>query len=298
MTPTVTFTPTSNRVCDFELTMTASPEPVRSGDLLTYTLVLTNLGPRLAPVAFAGGSLPPEVVFVSCSIQGAGFATPVCSSGSASFTNFQDEGKATITMTTMVVATSGTISYTAVAGSSCQLDPNPGNNSATVTSTIGNGPTVTPTPTFTSTATFTAQPTATFTPTPTPTPGGPPFNFYSLAACRVVDTRLPAGPYGGPSFAAGADRAYVLGGQCNIPPTASAVALNVIAVQPDSPGFLTLSAGGTAKPPVSTINYKVGATRANNAIIALGLLQDITVHCAQAAGKVDVVIDVNGYFAP
>jgi uncharacterized repeat protein (TIGR01451 family) len=293
----VTPTPTSNRVCDFELTMIASPEPVRSGALLTYTQVLTNHGPRLAPGAYVYGSLPPEVVFVSCSIQGSGFAMPVCSSGSASFTNFQDGGQATITMTTMVLAISGTISYTAVAGSSCQLDPNPGNNSATVTSTIGNGPTVTPTPTptFTSSPTFTITPTETFTATPTARPS---LNYYPLTPCRIVDTRRAFGPYGGPSLAAGADRTFVFGGQCNIPPTAFAVALNAVAVQPDAPGFLTFFPGETAQPLTSTVNYNVGNTRAANAIIPLGAFQDITVHCGQQTGKLDLVIDVSGYFAP
>jgi hypothetical protein len=124
-----------------------------------------------------------------------------------------------------------------------------------------------------------------------------PSRFYTVAPCRLIDTRGPSGPYGGPSLAAGADRSFVLGSQCGIPSTATAVALNVVAVLPtDGPGFLTLWPSGLARPLAATINYNTGNIRANNAIIPLGALQDITVHCGQGTGSVDMVIDVNGYF--
>jgi hypothetical protein len=124
-----------------------------------------------------------------------------------------------------------------------------------------------------------------------------PASFYTLPPCRVVDTRNPAGPYGGPSLVAGADRTFVFGGQCGIPVTATAVALNVVAILPTTaPGFLTLFPGGTTPPLAATLNYKASGIRANNAVIPLGLLQDIAVHCQQGFGTVDMVIDVTGYF--
>jgi hypothetical protein len=96
---------------------------------------------------------------------------------------------------------------------------------------------------------------------------------------------------------AGTDRTFVFVGQCAIPPTALAVALNVVAVNPATgPGFLTLYPGGTSLPLASTINYNAGNIRANNAIIPLGALGDITVHCGQGFGTADMVVDVNGYF--
>ena len=132
------------------------------------------------------------------------------------------------------------------------------------------------------------------TPTRTRTPAA---RFHTLTPCRVVDTRGPAGPYGAPSLAAGADRTFVFAGQCAIPSTATAVALNVVAINPSTgPGFLTLFPGGTARPLAATINYNAGHIRANNAIIPLGVLHDITVHCGQGSGTVDMVVDVNGYF--
>jgi len=121
--------------------------------------------------------------------------------------------------------------------------------------------------------------------------------FNTLTPCRVVDTRGPAGPYGAPSLAAGANRTFVFGGQCGIPATALAVAMNVVAVLPtDGPGFLTLFPGGTTQPLAATMNYNLGKIRANNAIIPLGSLADLAVHCGQGTGTVDMVIDVNGYF--
>jgi hypothetical protein len=120
--------------------------------------------------------------------------------------------------------------------------------------------------------------------------------FYTVTPCRVVDTRNPVGPYGAPALQAGANRAFVFGGQCAIPPTARAVALNVAIVKPTDPGFLVLSSGAGATPPTSTINYRPGNIRANNAIVSLGGLADLTVHCGQGAGTTDMLIDVVGYF--
>jgi len=124
-----------------------------------------------------------------------------------------------------------------------------------------------------------------------------PSKFYTLPPCRVVDTRNPTGPYGGPPLTAGLGRTFVFGGQCGIPSTATSVALNVVAILPTTgPGFLTLYPGGSPRPLASTLNYNIGGIRANNAIIPLGSLQDLTVFCGQGFGTVDMVIDVNGYF--
>jgi len=135
----------------------------------------------------------------------------------------------------------------------------------------------------------------TFTATRTPTPG---LSYYTLTPCRVLDTRGSAGPYGAPALAAGASRTFVFAGQCGIPAGAVAVAINVIAINPSAEGFLTLFPTGSPFPPTSTINYRTGIVRANNAIIPLGPLGDMDVVCGQASGNVHAVVDVSGYFAP
>jgi hypothetical protein len=65
---------------------------------------------------------------------------------------------------------------------------------------------------------------------------------------------------------------------------------------PSADGYLTLSPNGLPMPNVSTINYRAGQTRANNAIVVLGLNGDIAVFCAQSSGTVEFILDVNGYF--
>jgi CSLREA domain-containing protein len=125
-------------------------------------------------------------------------------------------------------------------------------------------------------------------------PGG---KFYTLTPCRVIDTRQPAGPYGGPALVDHDTRNFVLAGRCGIPSTATSVAVNIaVTQQTNAPGFLTLFPGGTTRPTVSSINYKAGQTRANNAIVPLGALSDIDVYCAQGGGTVQFILDVNGYF--
>jgi hypothetical protein len=121
-------------------------------------------------------------------------------------------------------------------------------------------------------------------------------SFYTVTPCRIVDTRNANGPYGGPALVAGANRTFVFAGHCSIPATAKAVALNVTATNQTTGGSLTLYAGGTTQPIIPTIDYNVGKTRANNAIVSLGASGDITVFCGQGSGSVDMLIDVNGYF--
>jgi hypothetical protein len=119
-------------------------------------------------------------------------------------------------------------------------------------------------------------------------------NFYSLAPCRIVDTRGATGAWGGPALAANTARTFVLAGRCGIPSSAQAVATNVTITQPTAAGFLSIYAGGTTRPLVSTINFAAGQTRANNAVLPLGSAGDVAVFCA--TGTAQAVIDVTGYF--
>jgi hypothetical protein len=91
-------------------------------------------------------------------------------------------------------------------------------------------------------------------------------SFYTLTPCRVLDTRDPAGPWGGPALAASATRVFTIAGRCNVPPTAKSISVNVTVTQPTAPGHLILFPGGTP-PGVSMINFQPGQTRANNAIV-------------------------------
>jgi hypothetical protein len=49
-------------------------------------------------------------------------------------------------------------------------------------------------------------------------------------------------------------------------------------------------------PTVSSINYVLGLTRANNSVVGLDGLGRLGVYCGQASGTVHFILDVNGYF--
>jgi hypothetical protein len=74
------------------------------------------------------------------------------------------------------------------------------------------------------------------------------------------------------------------------------VSINVTVTSPTHVGDLRLYPAGSPLPLVSTINYSAGQTRANNAIAVLSAGGSLAVQCDQAAGSVDLIIDVNGYF--
>jgi hypothetical protein len=119
--------------------------------------------------------------------------------------------------------------------------------------------------------------------------------FHTVDPCRVIDTRSPTGPSGGPALVAGADRSFTIVGTCGIPPTAKAVSLNIAVTAPSAAGNLRLHPAATTVPLASAINYTAGQTRANNLIVQLNALGRIGVYCAQASGTVHFILDVNGY---
>ena len=125
-------------------------------------------------------------------------------------------------------------------------------------------------------------------------------SFYTVTPCRVLDTRNPVGPLGGPALVAGATRTFTITGtgpgQCQVPATAKAISINITVTQPTSLGFLTLFPGGTAAPLASNINFRAGQTRANNDIVPLGTNGTLSVVDGQATGTTDFILDVNGYF--
>jgi hypothetical protein len=121
--------------------------------------------------------------------------------------------------------------------------------------------------------------------------------FFPLTPCRLVDTRGPTGALGGPSLVAGTARSLpILSSTCNVPATAQAYSLNFTSVpRPSGLGFLTTWPTGTTQPVVSTLNAPTGVVTANAAIVPAGTGGAISVF---ASNDSDLVIDINGYFAP
>jgi uncharacterized protein (DUF1800 family) len=115
-------------------------------------------------------------------------------------------------------------------------------------------------------------------------------SFYTVRPCRF-DTRTLAN---GPAVAANTTRAFSLL-DCGVPPTAAAVVLNVTVTQPSVAGNVALYPTGGAQPGTSSINYRAGQTRANNAIVPLAG-GSFTVIARQTSGSVQVILDISGYF--
>jgi len=131
-------------------------------------------------------------------------------------------------------------------------------------------------------------------------PGGPgALHFYPVTPCRVADTRAGQGkpaPFGPPSLVGGSTRDFpITQSACNIPVAAQAYSLNITAVPAGDLEYLSIWPSGQAYPNVSTLNSPSGATIANAAIVPAGTNGAITV---LAGNPTDLIIDVNGYFAP
>jgi hypothetical protein len=125
-----------------------------------------------------------------------------------------------------------------------------------------------------------------------------PADFYTVAPCRLVDTRNAAGPSGGPALVAGAVRSFpVTGGVCGVPSSAGAVSVNVTVVGAAAQGNLILFPGDAAGPPLaSTLNFTAGVTRANNAVVRVAANGGTINVKNGSAGSAHFVLDVNGYF--
>jgi len=124
----------------------------------------------------------------------------------------------------------------------------------------------------------------------------PGLGFYAIAPCRVLDTRNPVGPFGGPALGAQTARRFTLSPKCGIPPSARALSVTVAVTSASVAGNLRLFAAGEAVPFMASITYAAGQIRTNNAILTLGPEADIDVFCSQTLGTVHLILDVNGYF--
>jgi len=123
--------------------------------------------------------------------------------------------------------------------------------------------------------------------------------FYSVAPCRVVDTRTGqgfTGQFGPPSMTANQTRSFAIPSSgCNIPTTAQSYSLNVTVVPTAGLGYLTIWPSGQSQPVVSTLNSLNGALLANAAIVPAGTNGAVSVFVTNAT---DLIVDINGYFAP
>jgi hypothetical protein len=124
--------------------------------------------------------------------------------------------------------------------------------------------------------------------------------FYPLTPCRIADTR-PGGSYPqglGPPFLPGhTERQFPIlnATSCNIPASAQAYSLNFSVVPHGGLGYLTVWPTGQTRPLVSTLNDVPGTIIANAALVPAGTSGKVSVY---PSNDTDLIIDINGYFAP
>ncbi|MBV8551273.1 MAG: choice-of-anchor D domain-containing protein [Acidobacteriaceae bacterium] len=115
--------------------------------------------------------------------------------------------------------------------------------------------------------------------------------FFPLTPCRVADTRQSGGALG-----SGESRDFAItASACSVPAAAQAYSLNFTVIPKQSLGYLSTWPSGQGQPWVSTLNAPTAAVTANSAIVPAGTNGDISVF---VSNKTDVVVDINGYFAP
>ncbi len=134
-TSTINITPSS----DLSLTKTASPNPVRATQEVTFTINVTNHGPSTATGVTVTDPLPPGLTLTSATASGgscSGTDTIICVINSIGANN-----TATVTIRATVGAQVpiGPLSNTAVVSSNV-TDPNNNNNTGTATVTVAGPP--------------------------------------------------------------------------------------------------------------------------------------------------------------
>jgi hypothetical protein len=120
--------------------------------------------------------------------------------------------------------------------------------------------------------------------------------FYPISPCRIADTRGSAGILSGPALSSMVERSFpVRSSACGVPASAQAYAMNMTVVPTSMLGFLSAWPTGSPRPNASILNALTGAITANAAIVPAGTNGDISLF---ATDNTQVIIDINGYFAP
>ena len=122
-------------------------------------------------------------------------------------------------------------------------------------------------------------------------PAGPgALSLYSVAPCRVLDTRHAGGAFSGELTV------DVVNSLCGPPSTAQAYVFNATVVPRGSLGYLALWPDGQPQPVVSTLNATDGAITSNMAIVPAGTEGKIDAFAA--SGITNLLLDISSYFAP
>jgi hypothetical protein len=124
-------------------------------------------------------------------------------------------------------------------------------------------------------------------------------SYFLAPPCLVVGTRQGQGKngaFGPPSLAAYSSRDIpLLSSSCAIPSAAQAYSVNIAVLPPGPVTFLSAWPTGQPYPGVAMLNSPDGTIRSNAAIVLAGTNGSIWVVSGEPT---DLIIDINGYFAP
>jgi hypothetical protein len=112
--------------------------------------------------------------------------------------------------------------------------------------------------------------------------------YTSMAPTRLLDTRLNGGRIG-----TNDTRTITITG---VPANATAVTLNVTATDTSAGSFLTVYPAGSSLPSPSNLNWFPGETVANLVTVQLGTADQVSFY--NNNGEMDLVVDLEGYYAP
>ncbi|MCC7201160.1 MAG: DUF11 domain-containing protein [Nitrospirae bacterium] len=124
---------TVNPAANLSLAMSDFPDPDTAGQDLTYTLVITNLGPNTAYNVVLSDYLPPGVTFVSANST-SGSCTPSGSTVTCNISSIPNGG--TVTVTVVVIPSEGGSLGSSASVTSTTHDPVTSNNNKSVTTGV------------------------------------------------------------------------------------------------------------------------------------------------------------------
>ena len=121
--------------------------------------------------------------------------------------------------------------------------------------------------------------------------------FNPLTPVRILDTRTTNTPSGQAGRLQEASTTNLqITGRSGIPVDATAVVMNVTAVQPTGPGFVTVWPRGATQPLASNLNFVPGDVVPN--LVTVGIGSNGQVSIFHQGGTNDLVADVVGYYSP
>jgi hypothetical protein len=119
-------------------------------------------------------------------------------------------------------------------------------------------------------------------------------DFTTVTPSRVLDTRnRTQGDHAGP-LQQGQTVSQVIAGRNGVPADATAVAVNITAVNPSHTSFLTVFPAGERRPGTSALNFGPRSVVGNFLVLKLGSRGAVELYNHQ--GSAGVVIDVVGYY--